>query len=206
MDRGAPGSSPLRPARKGRGERGQSLTEFTLVAPLLLILFIGFADFGRVFNAGIVTEAAARDAAEVGAQDYLIDPPGPLSAPPVPPPGYYQALHAKAAAVVCAETRGLPDSTYQTSDGSCPGMPFMLVCVHDGADDACGLEPYGAALPAECPSLTSPPTNTQTGGSENSRYVEVRVCYRFATLIRLPFLPLGDFWLERARTFTVANY
>jgi hypothetical protein len=45
-------------------------------------------------------------------------------------------------------------------------------------------------------------------------YVEVRVCYRFTTLLnlsnlQLPLgwsLSLGDIWLQRDRHFTVANY
>ncbi len=45
--------------------RGQSLVEFALVLPLLLILLLGVADFGRVFAAGITLEAAARNASEV---------------------------------------------------------------------------------------------------------------------------------------------
>ncbi len=47
------------------------------------------------------------------------------------------------------------------------------------------------------------------------RYVEVRVCYRFTTLINvndmeLPFgaglMSLGEIHLERLRTFTVADW
>src|SRR4051812_28324770 len=65
-------------------ERGQSLVEFPLVIPILLILFVGIADFGRVFNAGVVLEASTRDAAEHAAQLYLAAPPGdPAQTPTV---------------------------------------------------------------------------------------------------------------------------
>src|SRR5690606_20209344 len=43
--------------RTRRPERGQSLVEFALVLPMLLVLLLGIADFGRVFAAGILLEA-----------------------------------------------------------------------------------------------------------------------------------------------------
>ena len=49
--------------------RGQSLVEFALVLPMLIVLFLGIADFGRVFAAGITVEAIARNAAEIVAGD-----------------------------------------------------------------------------------------------------------------------------------------
>jgi Flp pilus assembly protein TadG len=181
--------------------RGQSLVEFSLVLPILLLLLVGITDFGRVFNAGIVEEAAARDAAEIGAQQVLADPPAS---------GTYAGLHQAAARVVCAEMRLLAGSTYQSATGDCPGQPYVLVCVHDNADDACATEPFGAAIPAACDQLTSPPTHTRkvenASPLRQSTYVEVRVCFRFSTLVRLPLLPLGDFWLQRSRSFTVADY
>ena len=75
------------------------MVEFALLLPMLLVLLLGVADFGRVFTAGITVEAAARNAAEVVAQEYLRNPPGPMS-DPAPSPGddtYYRALHELAA-------------------------------------------------------------------------------------------------------------
>jgi hypothetical protein len=171
---------------------------------LLLILIVGIADFGRLFTAGIVMEAAARNAAEVAAQEYLYEPPGPLSSPPSPPSGYYQALHLKSAEVACGEAQVLPNTTY--AGGACPSMPLILVCAHDGADGACGIEPFGASIPPECSLLDPPPSSQTPGGTEPSRSVEVRVCYRFSTLVQIPFLSLGDIWLQHSRVFTVADY
>ncbi len=37
---------------------------------MLLVLLLGVADFGRVFQAGITIEAAARNGAEAAAQEY----------------------------------------------------------------------------------------------------------------------------------------
>ena len=79
------------------------------------------------------------------------------------------------------------------------------------------LEPVynlGSGGTTGCPQLAAGSTNAQAGGSETSKYVEVRVCYRFSAFFEMtiPFIggslsPLsGNFFLERIRTFTVADY
>ena len=45
---------------------------------------------------------------------------------------------------------------------------------------------FGAPLPGPCSSLATAPTNLMQGGTEASRYVEVRLCYRFTTLLNIP--------------------
>jgi hypothetical protein len=47
--------------------RGQSLVEFALLLPLMLLLAIAVADFGRLFTSMIAIESAAREAADYGA-------------------------------------------------------------------------------------------------------------------------------------------
>jgi Flp pilus assembly protein TadG len=46
-------------------EAGQSLVEFALVLPLLLLLLLGIIQFGALFNGLIVLNAAAREGARV---------------------------------------------------------------------------------------------------------------------------------------------
>jgi Flp pilus assembly protein TadG len=53
--------------RSGHLSRGQSLTEFALVLPLLLLLVVAVADFGRLYTSLIAVESAAREAADYGA-------------------------------------------------------------------------------------------------------------------------------------------
>ncbi len=204
------GTSSLR----GDGHRGQSLVEFALVLPMLLVLLLGIADFGRVFSAGIILEASARNAAEIVALERLHNVP-----PPASDPGfamYYSDLHAIAANTACEESRRLP--TFRSSD-ACPdgahdgnGDPawFVRACVHDGADPACdqAISGYGAAVPAACDSLVTESPNTFV--DDASYYVEVRLCYKFETLFNLDLslpmgagLSLGDIWLERTRTFVI---
>lgn len=204
----------------GKSRRGQSLVEFGLVLPLLLVLFLGIADFGRVFHAGIVVEAAARNAAEIVAEEYRRSPPGGSLADPAPSPGdpnYYQPLHDLGGLTACSEMRTLPSTTYDAVNRVChvadadpnthDWMPVVMICVHDNADPLCDDPAFGATVPdPECSSLLAPITNSMEGGTEDSRYVEVRVCYLFTTLVRLPILSIGDIWLQKDRAFTVADY
>ena len=46
-----------------KSEKGQSLVEFALVLPLLILLLFGIIDFGRIFNAYLTIDHAGRDAA-----------------------------------------------------------------------------------------------------------------------------------------------
>jgi hypothetical protein len=194
--------------------RGQSLVEFALVLPMLLVLLLGIADFGRVFSAGITMEATARNAAEAAAQEYVQlvrnRPGGVLETDD------YQHLHDVALEKVCEETAVLPNRTLSGSDCT---MPVTGVCVHlpDGSPDPIGCGSEAASAPAECGSLAGwadGNTGYTPAGSTPLGYIEVRVCYRFTTLInisnlRLPFgwgLSLGDIYLERNRQFAVACY
>ena len=48
-------------------EKGQSLVEFALVVPLLLLLVIGIAEFGRAWMAKNILTGAAREAVRIAA-------------------------------------------------------------------------------------------------------------------------------------------
>src|SRR5687767_10433369 len=169
-------SSPT-PGTAARSRRGQSLVEFALVLPMLLVLLLGVVDFGRVFHAGIVSEASARNAAEAAAQEYLQQKRegfGSLT------DADYARIHAVALESVCGVAVQLPNLV--GSGNSCT-MPAAAVCIHD--DDAalpgyagggwCGKE--SPAAPGECTqikALWSP------GKVANALpYVEVRICYQF---------------------------
>jgi hypothetical protein len=199
------------------------MVEFALTLPMLLILLLGVADFGRLFSQGIILEAAARNGAEAAAQEYVQlqrnQPLGALDA------GDYAALHAVALETLCEEAEPLPNRAAAGSPPTC-AMPYAAVCVHDaaagddvGAGGTCGNEAAGA--PAECSIMDS----AWTAAIEQAYpidpldppplpYVEVRVCYRFTTLfnltnLQLPFgwgLSVGDVWLQRDRVFVAGAY
>jgi Flp pilus assembly protein TadG len=46
-----------------QGEKGQSIVEFALILPILLILVCGIIDFGWLYNCNIAATNAAREAA-----------------------------------------------------------------------------------------------------------------------------------------------
>lgn len=198
---------------------------------MLLVLLLGIADFGRVFSAGITLEAAARNAAEAAAQEYVQlkrNGSTPLGATD------YEHLHSIALEKICAESTVL--SNYTEGGGGCT-EPFAAVCVHDlpapaadpmppNGDPNCGAE--AAAAPGQCPTMTDDPAdpaddgdawvNTKNDGGvslpESLPYVEVRLCYRFTTLfnisgMQLPFgwdVTFGEVWLERQRSFVAGLY
>lgn len=186
--------------------RGQTLVEFALVLPMLLVLLLGIVDFGRVFASGITVEAMARNAAEAGAQEYL--QLRRATAPAQPTNAHYAAVYLRAQEIACEEAETLANRA--GSGGSC-SMPVTGVCVQDEWGTHCS-SPSGT-VPPSCNLLSAwPPTPaTQPGGLP---YVQVTTCYQFTTLInisdlRLPLgwsLTLGDIWLQRERTFTVADY
>src|SRR5438270_2014630 len=83
-------------------ERGQSMVEFALVLPMLLVLLLGVADFARVFTSAIALEATTRDAAEVGAVQRRNNLPPPPS-DPTALAAYYTNLHTLVAQAACRE-------------------------------------------------------------------------------------------------------
>jgi hypothetical protein len=189
-----------------RARSGQTLVEFALVLPMLLVLLLGIVDFGRVFASGITVEALARNAAEAGAQEYL--QVRRASAPAQPTSTDYAAVHARAQEVACEEAKTLANRT--VTGGSCL-MPVIGSCIHDEWGPHCSS--LSGAPPPSCTIMGAwpPVLASQAGGLP---YVQVTTCYQFTTLIslsdlRLPLgwsLSLGDIWLQRERVFTVADY
>jgi hypothetical protein len=182
------------------------MVEFALITPILIMLVVIVADFGRIFAAGLSVEAAARDAAEIGANEYLANPPGPLGLPaPAGNAAYYAPLHEKIAKAVCAETGDLANSAFDPVTRACVGMPLIESCIHDGQDTECSYESQGAPIPSQCDGMAPPPSNAH-GGLNSPRWVEVRICYRFTPILESPILSFGEFWLQRTRTFTIPCY
>src|SRR5688500_18531686 len=59
-----------------RPSRGQSLVEFALVVPLMLMIFVAVSDLARLYTTMSTIESAAREAADYGSFDsnYWTDP------------------------------------------------------------------------------------------------------------------------------------
>ena len=193
---------------------------------MLLVLLLGIADFGRVFHAGITMEAATRNAAEAGAQEYLQQSRNSAPGTPID----YEAIHLTAARVACQEAQRLPNTTFapDSTGGTCSGIPVVRVCVHDDAvrppgDPKCGasIPSFAGTIPAECeymqgdgtPAGADPAWLPTMDAAEASIYVEVRTCYRFTTMVTMPLalpmntgITIGEIYLSDRAVFTVADY
>lgn len=58
-----------------KSESGQSLVEFALIVPLLILLLFGIIDFGRIFHAYLTIDHAGREsarAASIGKDDTQV--------------------------------------------------------------------------------------------------------------------------------------
>jgi len=191
--------------------RGQTLVEFALVLPMLLVIVLGVVDFGRVFQTSILMESATRAAAESGALEYLRE----VTDEDATYDPDYDRIREVAAAVACREASRLPNV-----DSTCSQWPIVRVCVHDTAaeDVNCGDPAMvgSAPIPAvDCadtdgawdPSSDLAVLDTDSNSDPRGAYVEVRTCYRFTTLMPISdFLPIGEVFLEQIAVFTVADY
>jgi Flp pilus assembly protein TadG len=58
-----------------KSQKGQSLVEFALVFPILILLLFGIMDFGRIFHAYLTIDHAGREAARaasIGKDDTTV--------------------------------------------------------------------------------------------------------------------------------------
>jgi hypothetical protein len=203
--------------RHAPSSRGQALVEFGLVLPLLVVLLLGVADLGRVFQAGIAEEAAVRNAAEAGAEQYVqylqCGTGNPdLTCGGLPDPTQYDILHAEATKVACREAERMPGRVLDGL-GNCT-MPIIAVCIHDTSQGD-GTSRCGQGRPAPggpCsemdkqwdPARLSPTDVTDPYGGRP--YVEVRMCYRFEPLFSPVVGGWGTIYLQKENFFVVTNY
>jgi hypothetical protein len=183
------------------------MTEFALIFPIVLLLIVGISDLGRVFAAGVVLETAARDAAEAGAQAYVANPPGPLdAAAPTGNAAYYAALDQSIGRAACSEAAELPGVDLDVATQRCASWPIVRACIHDDVDPLCGqaITGFNADVPAGCANLNSAWSNSRNGSTE--RWVEVRICYRFTSIVNGAVANIGEIFLERNRQFVIPCY
>lgn len=172
-----PTTGPRRLLTGRSRQRGQGLVEFALVVPLMFLLAVAVGDFGRLFNAAIATESAAREAADYGA--FLGSSAWASAQSPWTTNETEMRLRA------CTAMNGQSD--FDNSAGTCTGNPFMSWRLEDSNG-------------------TSPPLvdcSTRIGLIAPCR-IHVTVSYTFRPLIVIPPIP-GSLTLTRESWFALSD-
>ena len=129
-----------------RPSRGQSVVEFTLVLPLMLVLLLAVADFARIYTTMLSVESAAREAADYGtfgAERWRSDT--------------YANTVAEMRRRACVASKNLPE--YEGPDDACAN-PAFAYCLTPGGGLGCGpLDPIHAC---EDPDRANPCSLTVT--------------------------------------------
>jgi hypothetical protein len=125
--------------RQGRAPRGtgQTLVEFALVLPVIVLMLFGILDLGRAVYAYNTIANAARIGARVAAVNQILTSPDCNESRPVEDPAdaHWSIRRCAADAAVSLGVQPLPgpngvDVSYQKADmsGPCP-TPLQLGCV-----------------------------------------------------------------------------
>ena len=159
-----------------RSRAGQSLAEFALIFPVLMMLVLAIGDFARWYSTAIAIESAAREAADFGAfssSNWEGDPVDPSS------------NHAKTIvamrALACTAASSL--SGYE---GDAVGAPGMSCTNPTFTPPTLG--------PACSSNATDPPCQ-----------VTVTLTYRFDLFVAVPILP-ASIVFSRDSTFAVSPF
>jgi Flp pilus assembly protein TadG len=120
-----------RPIARAGLTRGQSLVEFALVLPIILILVMAIVDFARLYTTMLTVESAAREAADYGAfhwYNWQSTESTNLTA---------SEMRRRA----CVAARNLPD--YAESGGTCtnPAFAYSVDPPPSGPTIDCSVEP-----------------------------------------------------------------
>jgi hypothetical protein len=124
----------------GRGmlERGQSIVEFALVLPLMLIILLGIVDLARIYTTMLSVESAAREAADYGTS---------LGAGKWQTGAPLDATVAEMDRRACVAASDLPDyadSDGDPTNGGCTNPTFSY-CVSTSVGGTCGPVDPGAS-------------------------------------------------------------
>lgn len=157
-------------SRDRASHRGQSLVEFTLVLPVMLILLLGIIDLARIYTTMLSVESAAREAADygttLGAGKWQSPTPADLTV----------AEMQRRACVASSNLTDYADPDGDPNVGGCSNPSFSY-CVRTSMAGPCGaLDP---AAGCEDP-LRSPPC-----------IITVTLTYDFHMLAPLNFQFMG---------------
>lgn len=156
-------------------EFGQSVVEFALVLPVILLLLIGIADLGRLYTSAVAIESAAREAADFGA--FEADNWAAVNIATT-----LEGMEQRA----CTAAAGSHLQDYQSTDPddkTCTNPSFACMLEHNGASTDCESS-GGFANGIECWNPADPTTETGPPCT-----VHVRMEYQFHLLLAIPPFP-----------------
>jgi hypothetical protein len=196
----------------GKSWSGQALVELALILPVLMLLFLGAIDFGRVMQARVTSESSAKAGAQWGAShiqnaSQALEPAYTLQTNPKNCGGAAGLNFPPTCNVLsraCAEARTLPGfsggTTYQSDD---PAVTYQA-CTTGTAANVCS-----ASGTQSNPFLTAvwkrggaafTPTNSSTPRLGDT--VTVTGTYCFKTFFP-SFLPISRLTWTSPATYTV---
>ncbi len=163
-----------RTARSRLRHAGQSVVEFAIVVPVLLLLVVAIADFGRLYTSAVAIEAATREAADFGAFNR----------------SYWMATNvdvtlAEMERRSCIAAAGSHLQDYATTDpvdhATCTNPTFVCTLEHGGASTSCAGS-GGSVGGFDCSAtITDPAVDPCT--------VHVRLDFDFHTILGFPPFP-----------------
>ncbi|HEU0245073.1 MAG TPA: TadE/TadG family type IV pilus assembly protein [Candidatus Limnocylindrales bacterium] len=119
-------------------EGGQSVVEFALILPLILVLLLAIVDFARLYTTILTVESAAREAADFGAFHWYQWQDAPTAT----------ATAAEMNRRACVAISNLPE--YTSSGGTCMDGSFFaytLAAPPGGPSIDCSANPDPALEP-----------------------------------------------------------
>jgi Flp pilus assembly protein TadG len=177
-----------RSARSSRPPRqsGQSVVEFALVVPVMFVLVLAIADFGRMYTSGVAIESAGREAADFGSFDA----------------SYWNSTNftttvAEMERRACIAAAGSHLEGYQTTDPvnntTCTNPTFQCALERNGTSVDC-LTSGGFVDGVDCSDPNTDPPCT----------VHVTMTYQFRSFFLVPPLPTS-IALVRNSYFWISN-
>jgi TadE-like protein len=167
-----PRDQALQPPRRHRGT-GQSLVEFALIVPVMLLILLAIADMGRLYTSAVAVESAAREAADFGSFDtsYWDDTLGNVGT----------TIHDMKLRA-CTAAKGSHLESYAQSDPAddttCTNPTFTCTLEHGGSTTPCEGS-AGSVGGVDCWDKAVDPPCT----------VHVRLNYDFRTFLAFPPMP-----------------
>jgi Flp pilus assembly protein TadG len=161
------------------------VTEFAIIVPVMLLILLGIADFGRLFASAVAVEAAGREAADYGAFDASYWTPANV-------PTTVAEMERRA----CTAAAGSHLEGYATTDpgnATCTNPAFTCSLERNGATaDCAGSSGFTNGVDCSDP-FTEPPCT-----------VHVQMTYQFNTLIA--FGPIANtIQVVRDSRFRISN-